>query len=36
MLARLTAKGQFFEFDVGDWLVLLGGLVLAGSLVLLV
>jgi hypothetical protein len=36
MLARLTANGHLFVFDAGDWLVLLGGLALAASLVLFV
>jgi hypothetical protein len=36
MLLRMTAEGRLLGFDIGDWLVLLCGFVLAGSLALLV
>jgi hypothetical protein len=36
MLLRMTADGRLLGFDIGDWLVLLCGFVLAGSLALLV
>ena len=32
----MTAKGRLFGFDLGDWLVLVMGLAVAGSLTLVV
>jgi len=36
MFAPSTAEGRLLGFDVGDWLLLLGGFLLAGLLALLV
>jgi hypothetical protein len=36
MFARMTTDGRLFGFDLGDWSVLLTGLVLTGFLALLV
>ena len=36
MFARMTTEGRLFGFDLGDWSVLLTGVVLTGFLSLLV
>jgi hypothetical protein len=36
MLERITSERRLLGFDVGDWLMLIGGFILAGSLALFV
>jgi hypothetical protein len=36
MFARMTAEGRLFGFDLGDWSVLLTGLVLTGFISFLI
>jgi hypothetical protein len=35
MFARATAEGRLLGFDMGDWIILVGGCALAGLLALL-
>jgi hypothetical protein len=36
MLERMTSERRLLGFDIGDWLMLIGGFILAGSLALFV